>query len=117
MYEYMTRAMVARKPITYATQDLQPGDEFYATPVDADYFVKCGRAEDLVLPAATVEVAPVVVAPVIIAEPVIEAAPVVAEEAPAEQEPAAESAAEPDAVTPRRRGRPPRQAVDTEATE
>lgn len=113
MYEYMTRAMVARKPITYATQDLQPGDEFYATPVDADYFVKCGRAEDLVLPESTVEVSPVVVAPAAIAEHVIEQL-VVVDEAPADVQ--EQPVSEPDVVTPRRRGRPPRQAADTDAT-
>jgi hypothetical protein len=46
MYEYLMRAMVARKPMDYLGQTLQPGESFVATPVDGDYFIKCGRAED-----------------------------------------------------------------------
>lgn len=47
MHEYMTRAMVARKPMSYVGQDLRAGDEFFATPVDGDYFIKCGSAADV----------------------------------------------------------------------
>lgn len=46
MHEYMTRQMVALKPLTYDGIDLKPGDPFMATPDDAGYFIKHGRAED-----------------------------------------------------------------------
>jgi hypothetical protein len=115
MHEYLTRAMVARKPITYCGQELRPGDPFAATPVDGDYLIKCGRAED-----AAAEEAPAapVPAPVSAAAP----APVVATvEVPQESEPvesaqaepeagasvdAPEAAPEPEQPATRRRGRP-----------
>lgn len=43
---YRTRHLVARKPMDYLGQNLEPGDRFMATQVDADYFVKCARADD-----------------------------------------------------------------------
>lgn len=92
MYEYMTRRMVARKVMTYAGQDLDVGDEFIATPDDAGYLTRSGRAVDA-LPAP---VAPAV-APVPVAVPA--------------QEPEVEQVAEVEqveAVAPRRRGRPRR---------
>lgn len=46
MHEYLTRRMVAIKPRTYLGQDLQPGDEFIATPHDGDYFTRTGWARD-----------------------------------------------------------------------
>lgn len=46
MHEYMTRAMVARTGMTYVGQSLQPGDQFMATPDDAGYFKRCGKADD-----------------------------------------------------------------------
>lgn len=46
MHQYMTRAMVARKPMLYAGQEMQPGDGFMATPVDSEYFIRSGWAQD-----------------------------------------------------------------------
>ena len=46
MHEYMTRQMVALKPLTYDGIDLRPGDPFMATPDDAGYFIKHRRAEE-----------------------------------------------------------------------
>jgi hypothetical protein len=41
MYEYMTRAMVALKPVTYAGNEIKVGDTFTATPDDAGYLTRC----------------------------------------------------------------------------
>jgi len=41
---YLTRQMVALKPLTYGGQELRPGDVFAATEVDAGYFAKHKRA-------------------------------------------------------------------------
>lgn len=72
MFEYMTRHMVARQPITYAGQELVPGDLFYATPDDAGYFQRHGRADPAPAPAAkpAATPAPVVQMPAAIAAPV-----------------------------------------------
>lgn len=54
MHEYMTRRLIAMREMTYAEWPLRPGDEFRATPVDADYLTRHGRAKpapELVLPA------------------------------------------------------------------
>ena len=40
------RRMRARQRITYFGQDLQPGDHFYATDIDAGYLISGKRAED-----------------------------------------------------------------------
>jgi hypothetical protein len=45
MITYMTRHMIALQGMTYAGQDLMPGDSFYATPDDEGYFVRNGRAK------------------------------------------------------------------------
>jgi len=84
MQEYMTRHMVARRSMTYAEWPLQPGDEFRATPHDAEYFKRNRWAEDTA-PPAVVEVAPVAQIPV--AE-VVELPEVVAEELPPASAPA-----------------------------
>lgn len=52
MHDYLTRHLVATRPMTYAQRELVAGDPFFATAVDADYLVRCGRARD-VQPAAT----------------------------------------------------------------
>jgi hypothetical protein len=44
---YLTRHMQATKPMTYDGLELRPGQRFYATDVDAGYFVKCGRAVEV----------------------------------------------------------------------
>lgn len=44
MITYMTRQMIAQQAMTYASQDLQPGDTFFATPDDERYFTRSGRA-------------------------------------------------------------------------
>lgn len=91
MYEYMTRRMVARKVMTYAGQELDVGDEFIATPDDAGYLTRSGRAVD----APPAPVAPAV-APVPVAAP--------AQELEVEQVAEIEQVV----VAPRRRGRPRR---------
>jgi hypothetical protein len=48
MYEYMNRAMVALKPMTYAGNDIKPGDTFTATPDDAGYLTRCMKAAPVV---------------------------------------------------------------------
>lgn len=112
MHQYMTRAMVASKPLTYDGQSLQPGDEFYATAVDADYLIKCKRASDAeVKPTQPAAVALVVApaddvrpAPELPAEtpaPHVDAASDVSVDAPAD--PSAEATPQ---EQPRRRGRP-----------
>jgi hypothetical protein len=63
MLNYLTRQMVARKPLTYLGRELSPGDAFVATPVDAEYFVRGGRAADA--DGSAPVVAPVVVLPVV----------------------------------------------------
>lgn len=66
MLEYLTRQMVARKPLSYCGRELSPGDGFVATPVDGDYFIKSGSAEDICAtePAVAVSVADTPSAPV-----------------------------------------------------
>jgi len=44
MINYMTRHLVAQRAMTYAGQDLEPGDSFYATPDDERYFTRNGSA-------------------------------------------------------------------------
>jgi hypothetical protein len=46
MHDYLTRHLVATRPMTYAQRELVEGDPFTATPVDADYLVRCGRARE-----------------------------------------------------------------------
>jgi hypothetical protein len=43
---YLTRHMVALKPLTYVGEELRPGDAFAATEVDAEYFKRHKRAAD-----------------------------------------------------------------------
>ena len=88
MYEYMTRHLVALKKLTYDGAELHPGDAFVATPDDAGYFVRCGRAAD----------APAVGEVVVTSRQVVEVPQV----------------EEPQVVAPvvRRRGRPPRVSED-----
>jgi hypothetical protein len=52
--DYNTR-MLALKPLFYGGRHLQPGDEFHATPIDADYLTRRLQAEEGVeiLEAAT----------------------------------------------------------------
>jgi hypothetical protein len=42
----LNRRLVALSPLVYFGQEFQRGDHFYATAVDADYFVTRKRAED-----------------------------------------------------------------------
>jgi len=42
--EYMTRQLVARKAFRHEGRDLEPGDNFEASAVDADYLRKHGKA-------------------------------------------------------------------------
>lgn len=100
MHEYMTRHMVALKPMTYAQMELAPGDQFRATPVDGDYFCRCGRAKDAQGAPASTSVA--VGATETLPEPMRNGS----------SEPATADAAAPSTATgpadpqPRRRGRP-----------
>lgn len=91
MYEYMTRHMIAKKALTYAGCELVPGDRFVATPDDAGYFIRQGKAED-----APKAVEPAYSAPV---------EPASADETPIDVEPS------PIRIV-RRRGRPPRQQTE-----
>ena len=43
---YMNRQLVAAAAFRHEGQNLQPGDSFYASPVDADYLVRKGTARD-----------------------------------------------------------------------
>ena len=108
MYEYLTRAMVARKPMDYLGQALQPGESFVATPVDGDYFIKCGRANDAAVQSSPViAVAPV--APPPAAEVVVVPAETTASQAeeslPVVRAPTEEAYLE-EIAPQRRRGRP-----------
>lgn len=103
MYQYMTRQMVALKPLTYALFPVNPGEVFLATPIDADYLTRCGKAEPAknIEPIATFH-APPAYEPVQAEPPDPEVT-----EAPAE---AVEPTVDFDALSaeprPRRRGRP-----------
>lgn len=44
MLNYMTRHLVAQRAMTYAGQELEPGDLFFATPDDERYFTRNGSA-------------------------------------------------------------------------
>lgn len=121
MFEYMTRHMVAKRPMTYAGQDLQPGDPFVATPDDEGYFVRTNRAESIAEPVPVAAVAP----PPFVqsqppAPPPAQPDPAPAAEAGAaseaktsDAEPEAQAAAEDTAAAPRRRGRQPGKASAT----
>ena len=52
MITYMTRHLVAQRAMTYAGQDLEPGDSFYATPDDERYFTRNGSARPAGPPVA-----------------------------------------------------------------
>ena len=67
MQQYMTRRLVAMRDMTYAEWPLRPGDEFCATPVDAEYFLRNGRAREAAQ-VARVESAPV--QQIVTAEPI-----------------------------------------------
>ncbi len=49
---YRTRHLTARVPLLYMDAEVLPGQRFTATPTDADYLVRCKRAEDAAAPAA-----------------------------------------------------------------
>lgn len=87
--EYQTRNMTAARPMRYDRVELQPGDPFVATLVDARYLISTGRATFAAAdPAPVVAVAPpasiVATAPpvdsVVAAEPAAPEAPAVAAE-------------------------------------
>lgn len=46
MHEYMTRHMVALREFNYADSVLRPGDQFLATPIDAGYLARAGKAKE-----------------------------------------------------------------------
>lgn len=52
MITYMTRHLIAQRAMTYAGQDLEPGDSFYATPDDERYFTRNGSARPAGPPVA-----------------------------------------------------------------
>lgn len=62
MHEYMTRHMVALKQFTYADWPLEPGDEFRATPDDAGYLTRHGKAKPADVPFALAQTVQVAVA-------------------------------------------------------
>jgi hypothetical protein len=84
MQQYMTRRLVAAQEMTYCEWPLRPGDEFLATPIDADYLLRSKRAKEA--PAASVVAAPEPVQQVV--EPVAAAESAIIEPASVEQEPA-----------------------------
>jgi hypothetical protein len=51
--------LVARVAMRYASRELQPGDLFHASPVDARYLVRNKRAEVYVAPATPAPAPPV----------------------------------------------------------
>jgi hypothetical protein len=58
MMDYMTRHLVADTAFRHEGQQLQPGDRFFASGVDAGYLTRHGRAHDAPpdkLPAAAAE--------------------------------------------------------------
>jgi hypothetical protein len=46
MLEYLTRHMIALKPLTYCGKEIKPGEQFTATNVDAEYFARHKRAAE-----------------------------------------------------------------------
>lgn len=129
MHEYMTRHMVALIAMTYAQQELNPGDPFRATPIDGDYLARNRRAKDashvephVAAPvnAARAEVAPAAPVPVaLVVDSVVDPAPHAEPELPAPRPspdeaespiapPAQQASSAPPAdPVPRKRGRPP----------
>lgn len=84
--DYLTRHLVARVSMPYLGKPLNPGDPFHATPVDADYLVRCKKAVDADASPAAEQNSPspaAVLAPVIEPEPAPVAQVVVPVEAPA----------------------------------
>lgn len=77
MHEYMTRRMISRQAMTYADRALAAGDQFLATPDDAGYLARTGRAVD-----APPEPAAVIAPPAPVVETVAPEAPA-ADPAPA----------------------------------
>lgn len=85
---YLTRNMVALKPITYLGRDLKEGEAFQATSDDAGYFVKHQKAADA---APTASPALATATPSAVAQPSSE---------PAADEAAAGDGARPDGEAP-----------------
>lgn len=54
---YQTRNMTAARPMRYDRVELQPGESFVATPVDARYLIRTGRAKFAATDAASVSAA------------------------------------------------------------
>jgi hypothetical protein len=46
MHQYMTRHMVALREFVYADASIRAGDSFLATPDDARYLTRAGKARD-----------------------------------------------------------------------
>ena len=55
MQGYMTRRLIAAQEMTYCQWPLRPGDEFFATPVDAEYLLRNKRATEAPEAPALVE--------------------------------------------------------------
>ena len=139
--EYQTRHMEALKPMYHEGNALEVGDCFYATPIDAGYFAKHGRAREIPIPASlsglTQSAPPVVEVkaqpepesktesdPVAVNHPIevesqqvdspAEAAGTAAVETVSDEKAAESTPADPVVTAAPRRGRPPRAPATTE---
>lgn len=121
--DYQTRHLEALKPMYHMGESLSVGESFFASAVDAGYYVKHGRAREIAMPASLiapsemvaqqpVEPPPAVTEPVAVAESVeVESPPV---DSPAEVAAAVEEQA-PVVPTAPRRGRPPRVTTESQS--
>lgn len=119
--EYETRHMEALKPMHHMGESLLVGECFYASAVDAGYYVKHGRAREIAMPASMVglsesvdKVVDKVIEPVQ-EQPAVDTTPVespVVDEAAAQEQPA-----DPVMTMAPRRGRPPKAVAPAETTD
>lgn len=125
--DYQTRHMEALKPMYHMGESLSVGESFFASAVDAGYYVKHGRAREIAMPASLIAPSemvaqqpvepPAVTEPVAVAESVeVESPPV---DSPPVDSPADVAAAVEDQVpvvpTAPRRGRPPRVTTESQS--
>ncbi len=120
--DYQTRHMEALKPMYHMGESLSVGESFFASAVDAGYYVKHGRAREIAMPASLIAPSemvaqqpvepPAVTEPVAVAESVeVESPPV---DSPADVAAAVEEQA-PVVPTAPRRGRPPRVITESQS--
>jgi len=136
--EYETRRLEALKPMYHMGESLSVGESFFASAVDAGYYVKHGRAREIAMPASlsglTQSAPPVVEVkaqpepesdPVAVNHPIevesqkvdspAEAAGTAVVETVADEKPAESTAADPVVPTAPRRGRPPRVTTESQS--